>query len=99
MNNQEYLNHYFGLIEKSMGHADFKNLKDEITVFKEKHLDKSPGEFRKIVKDEFSDLILFQRLKMMQKTFESIEKKVQFFMVLTIIGIIGTVIAIIAGLN
>jgi exonuclease III len=82
-----------------MGPADFKNLKDEIAVFKEKYLDKPPSEFRKIVKDEFSDIILVQRMKMMQKTLESIEKKVQFFMIITIIGIIGTVIAIVAGLN
>ena len=94
MKNQEYLNYYFGGVQSAMSASDYKELKEELQIFKEKYLSLPPEEFRKHVKDEYSDLVMLNKMKSFQIALEGINKKLQFFMIITIIGIIGTFIAI-----
>jgi hypothetical protein len=99
MKNQEYLNYYFGGVDKMMSAADYQTLKTELQGFKEKYLDLPPSEFRKMVREEYSDLITMNRMKGFQIMLDSINKKVHFFMILTIIGLVLAAIAIITGLS
>lgn len=96
MKNQDYLNYYFGGVQQMMDIKDYHDLKEELQTFKEKYINFEPSEFRKKVKEEYSDFVIMNRLKFFHRSLDGINKKLQFFMVITIVGLIGVFIAVIS---
>jgi hypothetical protein len=99
MNNQKYLNNYFGGVDQMMTAADYAELKAELQIFKEHNLELSPSEFRTKIRDEYSDLINATRMKSYQVKLESINKKLHFFVIVIVVGLIGSLLALIAVIN
>jgi hypothetical protein len=96
MENKDYFLNYFGAIKDFMKPADYAQLKEEMTRFTEEHSGLPKEEFRRRTHESFGELLTAIRAKGMIVKLASIEKKVHFFMVITIIGLVAALIGVIS---
>jgi hypothetical protein len=94
MNNQEYLNNYFGGIQAQMDKDDYTSLHEELQKFKQENLNLPESQFRKILKDEYGDLLATIRMKSSEKLLFKINNKLQIFLGMIIASAILTALLI-----
>lgn len=98
MKNNEYLNKYFGGLHERMDEESYQDFMAEQKAFKEKYKDLEPAEFQKMVRIRYSDRVLSLRMKYLLHVADSINQKLKFIVIITVIGIIGGIIAFILNL-